>query len=100
VVSSGELDAAVRENPLTEVATNPSRLFLAFLSDAADRARLQPLVEEEWGDEILHLGARVAYFWCPEGLLASKLPEAIGRALGDAVTTRNWGTVLKIQRLL
>lgn len=99
VVSAGELDTAVRENPLVEVATNPSRLFLAFLTDPADRARLQPLVAEEWGEEILHLGARVAYLWSPEGLLASKLAEAIGRALGDAVTTRNWATVLKIHAL-
>jgi uncharacterized protein (DUF1697 family) len=100
VVSSEELDTAVRENALADVATNPSRLLLAFLTDPADRARLQPLLDGEWGEEILHLGARVAYLWCPEGVLASKLPEAIGRALGDAVTTRNWATVLKIHAML
>jgi uncharacterized protein (DUF1697 family) len=100
VVSSEELETAVRENALADVATNPSRLLLAFLTDPADRARLQPLLDGEWGEEILYLGARVAYLWCPDGVLASKLPEAIGRALGDAVTTRNWATVLKIHALL
>jgi len=41
----------------------------------------------------------VAYLWCPEGLLAGRLPEAVGRVLGDAATTRNWATVTKLHAL-
>jgi uncharacterized protein (DUF1697 family) len=41
----------------------------------------------------------VAYLWCPEGILASRLPEAVGRVLGDAVTTRNWSTMTKLLAL-
>jgi len=57
------------------------------------------LAGQDWAPEVLAVGARVAYLWCPAGVLASRLPEAIGRALGDAVTTRNWATVLKLHAL-
>jgi uncharacterized protein (DUF1697 family) len=98
VFTAAELAAAVRDNPLLEVAGDPSRHFVAFLADPADR-RLEPLAGQEWAPEVLALGPRVAYIWCPEGLLASRLSEAVGRALGDAVTTRNWATVTKLHTL-
>jgi uncharacterized protein (DUF1697 family) len=47
----------------------------------------------------LAIGARVAYLWCPDGVLASRVAQAVGRALGDAVTTRNWATVTKLVAL-
>lgn len=99
VLTAAELDAAVDGNPLLEIADDPSRLLVAFLADPADRSRLEPLTEEDWAPESLGLGERVAYLWCPDGVLASRLPEAVGQALGDAVTTRNWRTVKKLNGL-
>lgn len=99
VLTAAELAAAVEKNPLLEVADNPSRLFVAFLANPKDRSHLTPLAQQDWSPEVLALGPRVAYLWCPEGLLASRLPEAVGRALGDGVTTRNWATVTKLQAL-
>lgn len=99
VLTAEELAAAIDENPLVDVATDPTRLFVAVLNSKADRRKLEPLTQQAWAPEVLALGGRVAYLWCPEGLLASKLPEAVGKALGDAVTTRNWATVTKLQAL-
>ncbi len=39
---------------------------------------------------------RAAYMWCPDGLMASPLAQAVGDALGDAVTMRNWTTLTKL----
>lgn len=99
VLTAQEIAAAVAGNPLGEV-DDPSRLLVAVLANPADRSRLEPLTRQDWAPEVLALGARVAYLWCPEGLLASRLPEAVGRALGDAVTTRNWATLKKLHALL
>ena len=96
VLTAAELAAAVDGNPLVDIADDPSRLLVAVLADAADRSRLEPLTEEDWAPESLALGERVAYLWCPDGVLASRLPEAVGGALGEAVTTRNWRTVIKL----
>jgi uncharacterized protein (DUF1697 family) len=100
VLDAAELAAVVAENPLRGVASDPSRLLVAVLRDPADRARLEPLMARAWTPEVLALGPRVAYLWCADGILASRLPEAVGRALGDGVTTRNWATVTKLHTLV
>lgn len=100
VLTAAEIAAAVAGNPLGGVADNPSRLFVAVLRDPADRAKLEPLAERDWGREVLALGERVAYLWCPDGSMGSQLPEAVARALGDAVTTRNWATLTKLHALV
>ena len=100
VLTAEEVASAVSENPLLEVADNPARLLVAVLGNPADRRNLDSLMKQDWAAEVLAVGTRVAYLWCPEGILPSRLAEAVGRALGDAVTTRNWGTVLKLHALV
>lgn len=100
VLSSAEIERIVSDNPLSDVATDPSRLLVAVLSDPADRLRLRPLARQQWAPEAMALGPRVAYLWCPGGVLASRVNEAIGRLLGDAVTARNWTTMTKLCDLL
>jgi len=74
--------------------------LVSVLRDPAHMARLDPFTKQTWGDDVLALGPRVAYVWCPGGMLESPLAAAVGRALGDGVTTRNWGTMIKLQALL
>jgi len=99
VLSGAEFNAMVSKNPLLEACTDPTRLFASVLMDAADLTKLAPLTKQDWAPETLALGPRVAYQWCPKGLLESHLPEAVGRALGDGVTTRNWATITKLHAL-
>ena len=99
VLTAAELAAVVAENPLLKVADNPSRLLVAVLRDPADRKKLQPFTKQDWSPEALAVGPRVAYLWCADGILASRLAEAVNRALGDGVTARNWATVLKLHAL-
>ena len=100
VVSAAELAAAVAGNPLVTRASDPSRLLVWFSGKPADLARLQPLAARGWEPDALALGGRVAYGWCPAGVLESPLAKAAGKALGDSVTARNWATVLKLHALL
>ena len=99
VLGAKELAGAVEENPLGKVADNPSRLLVTFLMIPADRKLLLPLTKRQWKPEAFAVGSRAAYVWCPEGMLESPLAEAVGRTLGDAGTTRNWATVLKLHAL-
>lgn len=99
VLTAADLAAIVKGNPLLKVADNPSRLFVTVLTDKTDRAKLVPLQKERWSPETMALGERVAYVWCPDGMMESPLMEAVARALGDAATTRNWATILKLHAL-
>ena len=99
VLSGAEFSAVVKECSL-KAAADPTRLLVAFLTNPADRVRLKPLGARDWKPEALALGRRAAYLWCPGGMLESRLPEAVGKILGEATTTRNWATVMKIRALL
>jgi uncharacterized protein (DUF1697 family) len=100
VLTAADFSTVVRENPLSKVADDPARLLVAFLKEPADRVRLKPLARQDWKPEVLALGTRAAYLWCPAGMLASRLFEAVGRVLGEATTTRNWSTVTKLHALV
>ena len=100
VLTVEELATVVAENPLGKVAHDPSRLFVTVLFDAADRKLLQPLERQEWAPDVLAVGARVAYLWCPKGMIESPLVTAVNGLLGDAATTRNWATMTKLHALV
>ncbi len=97
--SAGELNQVIRANPLLDVGTDHSRLFVAFVTEPDDVTKLKPLLKQQWKPESLALGPGVAYLWCPKGLIEGKAPEAVGKALGDGFTVRNWATVMKLAAL-
>ncbi len=99
VLTAKEIADAVAENPLGTVADDPSRLLVAICAKPSDRQKLTPILTQDWGPEALAISTRVAYLWCPEGILASRLVEAVNRTLGDAVTARNWATMQKLHAL-
>lgn len=100
VITAAELDTIIQDDPLHDVAADPSRYMVAVLARPADREKLESLLEENWKPERLALGERVAYVWCPDSIRASPLFEAVGRTLGDGVTARNWSTMTKIHTLV
>ena len=96
-LASAELDEMIARNPLPAATSEPSRFLIAIVRDPAALAPLRKLEKQDWGAEVLSLGKREAWMWCPEGILGGKLIESVGRALGDTVTTRNWATLLRIR---
>lgn len=100
VLRAAEVEAMVDDNPLPQGLKEPSRYLVAVLRRAAEAAKLEELAAREWAPDALAVRGRAAYMWCPNGFLESPLPEAVGRALGDQVTTRNWATMTKLQRML
>lgn len=97
LLGADELAEILEGNPLTRAAaTEPTRLMAGVLVAPSDRAAVEPLLERDWRPEAIGLGRRVAYYWCPEGVLKSPLAEAVARALGDRVTARNWATMTKL----
>ncbi len=100
LLSAAEVKALRSENPLLDRATDHTKLLVSVPNRPADLKKLEPLANEDWKSEALALGKRVAYVWAPHGVLKSAVGQAVARALGDDVTTRNWATMLKIVALL
>ena len=99
VLPADELAEVVVDNPILDVATNPSRHLVAFFHNPADRKKVQPLMKQDWGHEAISLNHHVVYLWCPDGVLESQVAKAVNRALGDSVTMRNWATVQKLRAM-
>lgn len=99
VLTGRELGGVLDDNPFPEAVAQPSRYLIAVFAEPSARGRAEPLLAERWEPERLALGRRAAYLWCPDGIAAGRLAEAVDRALRDGVTARNWGTMTKLHDL-
>ncbi len=98
-ISTTDLNAIIQANPLRDTATDPAKHLVAFVSRPAVLTDCQMLSAASWQPEAIALGNQAAYLWCPGGIHESRLMQAFSRLTGDAATTRNWATVLKLQAL-
>lgn len=99
VLDAAELAAALAHNPHARIAHDPARFLVAITATASEGARIAPLVKHAWQPDALAVDGRVAYLWCANGIITSKLVQAVSRAVDDAVTMRNWTTMTKLLAL-
>lgn len=99
VVTAADLAAIIAANPLKKVE-DESRYLVAFVQDPTVLDKVRPLAKQNWAPESLAVGTKATYVWCPGGVNESKLIKAVTKASGEAVTTRNWATVRKLQAMV
>jgi uncharacterized protein (DUF1697 family) len=96
-----ELARTVEANPFADVATDPARLLVSFLSAAPDPAALQGLDPDGFLPERFAVVDRQVYLWCPNGVQASPVTKAFSHnRIGGPATARNLRTVTRILQLL
>lgn len=100
VKSAKDIAGAIEGNVLADVATDPSRLLVAFTDAPKALEGLTSLAGADWGKEKLHIGKHAAYLWCADGILESKAAVALLKGLDQAGTTRNWARLEKIHALM
>lgn len=92
-----ELAAVVALNPLGEVAEEPKRYQVSFMSAELEPAALRKLEELTAESERIVVAGRELYAWHPDGIGRSRLwTQLAGRKLGVTATARNWVTVTKL----
>lgn len=100
VLTKKEVKAIIRGNPLARLADSPSRLLLMVLPHTASAASLREVASRDWTPESIALEKRVAYLWCPGGIIKSRLIAAVNRVLKDAGTARNIATMTKLHAMM
>ena len=102
VRTRAEMDGVVADNPLADVVTDPARLLVAFLSIPPERSWLDAAGLAGFDTRLLGLGAAELYIWCPDGILASPIPDALSKVKhpGLVATSRNWRTVIRLHDML
>jgi uncharacterized protein (DUF1697 family) len=89
-----ELAEVVERNPLRDVAENPKRYQVSFLSEELGPGVLDKLNAVVAAPEQLVAIGRELYAWHPDGVARSKLwARLAGAGLGVTATARNWTTV-------
>jgi uncharacterized protein (DUF1697 family) len=92
-----ELAEVVERNPLREVAMNPSRYQVNFLSATPAAEVVRGLEQEDVAPERLVVIGREIYAWHPDGVHRSRALRLLTeRRLGVVPTARNWNTVVKL----
>jgi len=92
-----ELAAVVERDPLGEVAVNPKRYQVSFLSEELDAEIVGGLAALAAPTERFVALGRELYAWHPEGVARSKLSAGLARpGLGVTATARNWTTVTSL----
>ncbi len=100
VKSSSEFSTAVEENTLEVKEKDHSKFLAAFAQERAVLHELSSILPLVKPPERFVLASQAAYLHCPGGILESKAAESLLGKAGRFVTTRNWATVLKIEKLL
>lgn len=100
VKSATQFESVVNNAPVIPSESEHSRFFVAFGQDEAVLQPLAALTLLAIAPEKFVVTREAAYLYSPDGLLASKVGEALSGKAGKAVTMRNWATVLKIRELL
>ena len=89
-----ELAEVVRRNPLREVAVNPKRYQVSFLSAEPDPDVIDQCAALAAPQERVVAIGREIYAWHPDGVARSRLwGRLAGGGLGVTGTARNWTTV-------
>jgi uncharacterized protein (DUF1697 family) len=92
-----ELARVVKRNPFAEVANNPKRYQVSFLSAELDSPRVERLHALAGEAERFVAIGRELYAWHPDGIARSKLWAKLAAAdLPVKATARNWSTVEKL----
>lgn len=99
VLDAASVAAIVAGNTLAAHSSDHSRLLAFTLPGKAQATLLAPLLVEDWGPDRLLIGPLAAYVSCPGGVLDSKLAVTVSKLLGEATTSRNWNTFIKLHAL-
>lgn len=100
VKSAAEFAAIVGANAMVPPEPEHARFLVVFAMASArldELNALRPLLQPGERFVVTH---DAAYLHCSGGLLDSRLGEALLGRAGQGITTRNWGTVLKLSALL
>jgi uncharacterized protein (DUF1697 family) len=100
VRTARELAAVVERDPLGDVADDPKRYQVSFLSAKPKAAVVRELEAADVAPERVAVSGREIYAWHANGIQRSPLAKLLtDRKLGVTATARNWNTVTQLLEL-
>ena len=100
IIKSEDFLNTIKANPFTEAESDPKTLHFGFLESIPRNPDLHKLESLKIPCERFQLIGHVFYLHAPDGIGRSKLAAQSEKAIGVAMTSRNWRTVCKINELI
>ncbi len=97
--SGRQLASIVEHNPYPGAGQAGNKYGVVFFQSAVTAAQLEPLTGKDWAPDGFEARDSEIYLSLPNGFGVSKLAMSAGKLKGNAGTTRNWNTVLKLAGL-
>ena len=95
-----QLAEVVARNPLADVADDPRRLQVTFLSDEPAPEVVRDLLTADVAPEQAAVAGREIYAWHPDGIQRSPLARLLtDQRLGVTASARSWRTVTALLAL-
>jgi uncharacterized protein (DUF1697 family) len=95
-----ELAAVLALDPLGDIADDPKRYQVSFLSAVPTPEALRAIAAVDVAPERFEHVGREIYAWHPDGIHNSSLAKLLSdKRLGVTATARNWNTVAKLLEL-
>lgn len=95
LLTEDEFRAVAAANPLLGDGDDHSKLMVTFTDHPVPKSLAVPAAADI-APELVRIGERAVYQWCPLGVSNSKLKPAFWREVGSVATGRNWRTVLRL----
>ena len=100
VRTAAELARVVERNPFAEIADDPKRHQVTFLSAPPADDVVRDLLAADLAPERVAVDGREIHAWHPQGIQRSPLANRLtDKRLGVTATARNWRTVLALHEL-
>lgn len=99
VVDAAYIELALREIPFAG-EIEPNRLFITFLNQPPDAARVTTLEAVDHGEELFHVRESILYYYLPHGMAKAKMNNNYFESKLKVVGTgRNLNTLRKLLEL-
>ena len=98
--TAADLARVVRGNPLLADGADPTKLYVGFLAEAPDPAKVARLDPDRSPPDAFVVRGDEVYLHFPNGVARSKLTNNyLDRTLGTVSTIRNWRTVCRLHEM-
>lgn len=100
VLTALELEKIIKKNPYNDGKKDASKLHVTFLDSMPEKKLLETTRDEKFQSDEFHIDDTIIYLYCPDGYGMTKFSTMFfERKLAVTATTRNWKTLLELEKL-
>lgn len=100
ILTGEEVEKIIKKNPYNDGKKDITKLHTTFLDTMPEKKLLETTRDEKFQSDEFYIDNTIIYLYCPDGYGMTKFSTMFfERKLGVTATTRNWKTLLELEKL-